>query len=59
MGAKVPFLVAGRLTRSYGATLALDHVDLAAARGSVLAVLGPERVRQDDNGADLRHLGGG
>jgi ABC-2 type transport system ATP-binding protein len=41
MGAQVPFLVADRLTRAYGATLALDHVDLAAARGSVLAVLGP------------------
>jgi ABC-2 type transport system ATP-binding protein len=41
MGAQVPFLVADQLTRSYGATLALDRVDLAAARGSVLAVLGP------------------
>jgi ABC-2 type transport system ATP-binding protein len=41
MGAQVPFLVADRLTRSYGATLALDLVDLAAAEGSVLAVLGP------------------
>jgi ABC-2 type transport system ATP-binding protein len=41
MGAQVPFLVADRLTRSYGVTLALDRVDLAAARGSVLAVLGP------------------
>ena len=41
MGVQVPFLVADRLTRCYGATLALDLVDLAAARGSVLAVLGP------------------
>ena len=41
MGAEVPFLVADQLTRAYGATLALDRVDLAAARGSVLAVLGP------------------
>jgi ABC-2 type transport system ATP-binding protein len=41
MGAEVPFLVADGLTRSYGATLALDRVDLAAAQGSVLAVLGP------------------
>jgi len=41
MAAQVPFLVADQLTRSYGATIALDHVDLAACEGSVLAVLGP------------------
>ncbi len=39
MAAQVPFLVADQLTRSYGATIALDHVDLAACEGSVLAVL--------------------
>lgn len=36
-----PFLIADRLTRCYSATIALDQVDLAAAEGSVLAVLGP------------------
>ncbi len=41
MATQVPFLVADRLTRAYGQTVALDHVDLAAAEGSVLAVLGP------------------
>jgi daunorubicin resistance ABC transporter ATP-binding subunit len=41
MAERSPFLVADRLTRAYGATVALDHVDLAAAEGSVLAVLGP------------------
>lgn len=41
MGAEAPFLVAHRLTRAYGATLTLDHVDLAVAEGNVLAVLGP------------------
>ncbi|HET7243852.1 MAG TPA: ATP-binding cassette domain-containing protein [Streptosporangiaceae bacterium] len=41
MAEQTPFLIADRLTRSYGATVALDHVDLAAAEGSVLAVLGP------------------
>jgi daunorubicin resistance ABC transporter ATP-binding subunit len=41
MAEQAPFLIADRLTRSYGATVALDHVDLAAAEGSVLAVLGP------------------
>ncbi len=41
MATQVPFLVADQLTRSYGATIALGHVDLAAAEGSVLAVLGP------------------
>jgi daunorubicin resistance ABC transporter ATP-binding subunit len=41
MAGDVPFLVADRLTRAYGATVALDHVDLAARQGSVLAVLGP------------------
>jgi ABC-type multidrug transport system ATPase subunit len=41
MSGNAPFLVADRLTRAYGATIALDHVDLAAAAGSVLAVLGP------------------
>jgi ABC-2 type transport system ATP-binding protein len=41
MAEQTPFLIADRLTRSYGATVALDHVDLAAAKGSVLAVLGP------------------
>jgi ABC transporter DrrB family efflux protein len=39
--AEASFLVADRLTRAYGATVALDRVDLAAAKGSVLAVLGP------------------
>lgn len=37
----MPFLVADQLTRAYGATVAPGHVDLAAAEGSVLAVLGP------------------
>jgi ABC-type multidrug transport system ATPase subunit len=41
MAGEVPFLVADRLTRHYGATVALDRVDLAASEGSVLAVLGP------------------
>jgi ABC-type multidrug transport system ATPase subunit len=41
MAAQAPFLVADQLTRSYGATIALDHVDLAARQGGVLAVLGP------------------
>lgn len=41
MGAEAPFLSADQLTRTYGATLALDHVDLAAAEAGVLAVLGP------------------
>jgi ABC-2 type transport system ATP-binding protein len=41
MAAQAPFLVADRLTRAYGATIALDHVDLAAAERSVLALLGP------------------
>ena len=41
MAGDVPFLVADRLTRAYGATVALAHVDLAAREGSVLAVLGP------------------
>jgi ABC-2 type transport system ATP-binding protein len=41
MAEQVPFLVADQLTRAYGARVALDHVDLAAAEGSVLAVLGP------------------
>jgi daunorubicin resistance ABC transporter ATP-binding subunit len=41
MAEQVPFLIADRLTRSYGATVALDHVDLGVAEGSVLAVLGP------------------
>jgi ABC-2 type transport system ATP-binding protein len=41
MAGDVPFLVADRLTRAYGATVALDHVDLVAREGSVLAVLGP------------------
>jgi hypothetical protein len=37
MAGDVPFLVADRLTRAYGATLALDHVDLTA-REAVLRV---------------------
>jgi ABC-type multidrug transport system ATPase subunit len=41
MAAQAPFLVADQLTRSYGTTIALDHIDLAACEGSVLAVLGP------------------
>jgi daunorubicin resistance ABC transporter ATP-binding subunit len=41
MAAQAPFLVADQLTRAYGTTLALDHVDLATRQGSVLAVLGP------------------
>jgi daunorubicin resistance ABC transporter ATP-binding subunit len=41
MAGRVPFLLADRLTRAYGPTVALDRVDLAAAEGSVLAVLGP------------------
>jgi ABC-type multidrug transport system ATPase subunit len=41
MAEQAPFLVADRLTRAYGATVALDHVDLAAAESSVMAVLGP------------------
>jgi ABC-2 type transport system ATP-binding protein len=41
MAERAPFLIADQLTRSYGATVALDHVDLAAVEGSVLAVLGP------------------
>jgi ABC-2 type transport system ATP-binding protein len=41
MAEQAPFLIADRLTRSYGPTVALDHVDLTAAAGSVLAVLGP------------------
>jgi len=41
MAAQAPFLVADQLTRAYGRTIALDHVDLAARQGSVLAVLGP------------------
>lgn len=41
MAGDVPFLVADRLTRAYGATVALAHVDLAAREGSALAVLGP------------------
>jgi daunorubicin resistance ABC transporter ATP-binding subunit len=41
MAGEAPFLVADRVTRAYGATVALDHVDLAAREGSVLAVLGP------------------
>ena len=43
MAAQAPFLVADQLTLAYGTTLALDHVDLAARQGSVLAVLGPNR----------------
>jgi ABC-type multidrug transport system ATPase subunit len=35
------FLVADRLARAYGATVALDGVDLAVPKGGVLAVLGP------------------
>lgn len=41
MAGDVPFLVADRLTRAYGATVALALVDLAAREGSALAVLGP------------------
>jgi ABC-2 type transport system ATP-binding protein len=41
MAGEMPFLVADGLTRAYGATVALDRVDMAAAGGSVLAVLGP------------------
>jgi ABC-type multidrug transport system ATPase subunit len=41
MAAEAPFLVADQLTRAYGATIALDHVDLVACQGNVLAVLGP------------------
>jgi len=41
MAEQALFLLADRLTRCYGATVALDGVDLAAAEGSVLAVLGP------------------
>jgi ABC-type multidrug transport system ATPase subunit len=41
MAGEAPFLIADGLTRAYGATVALDRVDLAAPRGNVLAVLGP------------------
>ena len=36
------------LVKSFGSVRALDGVDLEAAPGTVLGVLGPERGRQDD-----------
>ena len=46
------------LTKSFGGTLAVDHLDLTVRRGDVFGFLGPQRRRQDhhdphDRRADL------
>ena len=43
------------LTKHFGKTAALDGLDLIAPAGHVVAVLGPERRRQDDVRPRRRH----
>ena len=47
-----PAISAAGIRKSYGDKVVLDGVDLSVAEGTVFALLGPERRRQDDDGAD-------
>ena len=50
----VAALRAEALSKAYGARRALQDVSFSAAPGELLAVIGPERRRQDDAAADPR-----
>ena len=51
MESRVAIRAAG-LRKSYGTQVVLDGIDLEVAEGTVFALLGPERRRQDDHGPD-------
>ena len=51
----VPAIETRGLTKRYGDVVAVDRLDLVVPTGSVVALLGPERRREDHHGADDRH----
>ena len=46
-----PAISARAVRKSFGEHIVLDGVDLTVAEGTVFSLLGPERCREDDDGA--------
>ena len=45
-----------QVTKAYGEALAVDHIDLEVLEGEFFSLLGPVRLRQDDDAADDRRV---
>ncbi len=50
-----PAIAAVGVRKTFGTNVVLDGVDLTVAEGTVFALLGPERRRQDHDGQHPRH----